>query len=100
MTAPADLAISLEETPRGGRWVGRTGEGPESEMTFSFRKDGALIIDHTGVPPALEGRGIAAALMSHALGYAREHGLKIEPRCSYVVAAFQRHPEWSDVLAR
>lgn len=100
MAVPTDLAIALEETARGGRWVARTSEGPASEMTFRFRADGALIIDHTGVPDELEGRGIAGALMSHAIDYARAQGLKIEPRCSYVVAAFRRHPDWSDVLAR
>ena len=100
MATPADLAIALEETAHGGRWVARTSEGPESEMTFRFRKDGALIIEHTGVPPELEGRGVAAALVNHAIAYAREHGLKIEPRCSYVATAFRRHPEWSDALAR
>jgi hypothetical protein len=98
--APDDLTIALEQTPKGGRWVARTAAGPESEMTFRFRADGALIVDHTGVPPELEGRGIARALLDHAVAFAREQGLRIEPRCSYVVAAFKRHPEWSDVLAR
>ena len=97
---PDDLAITLEQTAHGGRWVARTAQGPDSEMTFAFRKDGALIIDHTGVPHELEGHGIAAALVNHAISYVREHGLKIVPQCSYVVAAFQRHPDWSDVLAR
>ena len=97
---PADLAITLEETATGGRWVARTAEGPESEMTFRFRADGALIVDHTGVPPELEGHGIAGALMGHAIDFARAQGLGIEPRCSYVIAAFQRHPDWADVLAR
>lgn len=96
---PADLGISLEQTATGGRWVARTTEGPDSEMTFTVRKDGALVVDHTGVPKALEGRGIAAALMDHAIEYVRIHGLKIAPQCSYVVAAFRRHPDWSDVLA-
>lgn len=99
MPAPTDLAITLEEMPYGGRWVARTKEGPESEMTFSVREDGVLVIDHTGVPPALEGRGIAGALMERAIDEAREMGLRIHPVCSYVVAAFRRHPDWSDVLA-
>ena len=99
MPTPADLAITLEEAPYGGRWVARTREGPESEMTFSVREDGVLVIDHTRVPPALEGRGIAGALMERAIDEAREKGLRIEPVCSYVVAAFRRHPDWSDVLA-
>ena len=80
--------------------MARTTEGPESELSFAFRADGALVAHHTGVAPELEGRGIAAALVNHAVAYAREHGLKIEPRCSYVAAAFRRHPAWSDVLAR
>jgi hypothetical protein len=100
MATPTDLEIALEQTPSGGRWVARTAEGPESEMTFRFRPDGALIIDHTGVPPELEGRGIAAALLAHAIEFARHQGLRLDPRCSYVVAAFRRHPEWGDVLAR
>ena len=100
MPTPQDLKIALEQTPNGGRWVARTAEGPESEMTFRFRADGVLIVDHTGVPPELEGRGVAAALVEHAVAFAREQGLRIEPRCSYVAAAFRRHPEWADVLAR
>jgi uncharacterized protein len=99
MPAPADLVITLEEMPYGGRWVGRTAEGPDSEMTFQVREDGVLVIDHTRVPPALEGRGIAGRLMERAIDEAREKGLRIEPVCSYVVAAFRRHPDWSDVLA-
>jgi hypothetical protein len=96
---PADLVITLEQTAHGGRWVARTAEGPESELTFSFRSDGALIADHTGVPRELEGRGIAAALVDRAVSYARVHGLRIDPRCSYVAVAFRRHPEYRDVLA-
>lgn len=99
MEPPTDLVITLEQTAAGGRWVARTAEGPESELTFHTRGDGALVADHTGVPPELGGRGIAAALVERAVTYTRVHGLKIEPRCSYVVAAFKRHPEYRDVLA-
>jgi predicted GNAT family acetyltransferase len=99
MPAPDDLAITLEQTPAGGRWVARTKDGPESEMTFVIRPDGVLIVDHTGVPPALEGRGIAAALVEKAVADARQMGFRMRPACSYVVAAFRRHPEWTDVLA-
>ena len=54
---------------------------------------------HTEVPPALEGRGIAAALVKAALAHARGAHLKVEPACGYVRAYMKRHPETHDLLA-
>ena len=48
----------------------------------------------------LEGRGIAAALVQRALGWAREQGLKVIPQCSFVASYIQGHPESWDLLAR
>jgi len=65
-----------------------------------YQLEGHLMrITHTGVPRALEGRGIAAALVVHALAWARAQGHRVQPRCSYVQAYMRRHPEWQDLLA-
>ena len=48
---------------------------------------------------ALEGRGLAAALVREALAYARREGLKVEPLCSYAAGYMQRHPETHDLSA-
>jgi hypothetical protein len=56
-------------------------------------------ITHTGVPPAVEGRGIAAELVAAALAHARANGWKVRPICSYVQAYMRRHPETLDLLA-
>ncbi len=61
---------------------------------------GARLVDHTLVPPEIGGRGIAAQLVEALISDAREQDFKIIPQCSYVAAAFRRHPEWSDLLAR
>lgn len=90
-------AITLEEHGGWGRYVYRV-NGMEAEMTFTRTVSGALVIDHTGVPRPLEGQGIAAALVLKAVADARAEGRKIVPLCSYVVAQFRRHPEWSDLL--
>lgn len=66
----------------------------------AYRQDGHVMdIVHTGVPAALEGRGIAARLVGAALAHARAHGLKVRPTCSYVAVYLRRHPEWADVQA-
>jgi len=54
---------------------------------------------HTEVPPALEGRGIAGALVKTALAHARAAHLKVEPACGYVRAYMKRHPETHELLA-
>ena len=54
---------------------------------------GKLVMTHTAVHPSLRGRGIAAALVEHALAYARAEGLQVEPVCSYVRGYLNRHPE-------
>ena len=59
-----------------------------------YRREGdVLVMFHTEVPPQLQGRGIAAAMVESALAHARAHGLKIDPRCSYVRSYMQRHPD-------
>ena len=58
-----------------------------------------IVIPHVESPVALRGKGTAARLMHGIAEMAREEGLKLAPTCSYAVAWFRRHPQWSDVLA-
>lgn len=61
--------------------------------------DGTAVFTHTGVPPALQGRGIAAALVQTALAWCAEHGYRVVPSCSYVRRYMQHHPETAYLLA-
>ncbi len=66
----------------------------------AYRRDGPwLVLHHTAVPPALQGRGLAAALVQAALDWARAEGLVVRPACSYVAAYLRRHPAQQDLLA-
>lgn len=59
---------------------------------------GVMTINHTEVPAALEGRGIASKLVRGTLEAARAQGLKVVPRCSFVAAYIARHAEFHDLL--
>jgi len=60
--------------------------------------EGGMEILSTQVPSELEGRGIASTLTKEALEYAREHGLRIIPSCSFTSAYIRRHPEYRDLI--
>lgn len=65
-----------------------------------YRLDGRTMrVHHTGVPPPLEGRGIAAALVRAVFEHAAANGLQVDPLCSYVRAWTRRHPEVGSLLA-
>ncbi len=65
----------------------------------SYRRQGdVLVLHHTEVPAALQGQGLAAALVQAALAWARAEGLRVRPVCSYVAAYMKRHPETQDLL--
>lgn len=59
---------------------------------------GRMLIQHTEVPPALEGRGLAAKLTRVALEYARREKLQVVPACSYTASYMAKHPEYNDLL--
>ena len=55
-------------------------------------------IHHTEVPAALQGRGLAGALVQQVLAQVRALGWRVRPLCGYVRAYMQRHPESLDLL--
>ncbi|HEX8653711.1 MAG TPA: GNAT family N-acetyltransferase [Allosphingosinicella sp.] len=73
-------------------------EGATAILTYVLR-DGAIVFTHTIVPEQVEGRGIGGRLAKAGLGFARERGLKVVPRCSFVRGYVERHPEYADLLA-
>jgi uncharacterized protein len=62
------------------------------------RDGGVLTVMHTEVPRHLEGRGIGSRLVAGVLDIAREQGLTVVPRCSFVRAYIKRHPQYADLV--
>jgi hypothetical protein len=72
-------------------------DGATAELTY--RTSGSQIIfDHTGVPQALEGRGIGSALAKAGLDYARANNLEVVPLCPFVRSYIERKPEYQPLL--
>jgi predicted GNAT family acetyltransferase len=63
-----------------------------------MERDGALYLTHTEVPPEMEGRGIGSRIVKHALDEAKRRGMKVAPRCPFVRAYIDRHPEYASLV--
>ena len=74
-----------------------TGEGT-AILTYE-REAGIATFTHTIVPEAMEGRGIGSRLVRTGLDWARAEGLKVVPRCPFVAAWIERHPDYRDLVA-
>jgi predicted GNAT family acetyltransferase len=96
-----DSRPEITHESHAARFVART---PEGLALCSYRREPGplgevLVLHHTEVPAALEGRGLASALVAAALAWARQEGLRVRPVCSYVAAYMRRHPDTLDLLA-
>ena len=57
-----------------------------------------MTVYHTEVNDQLKGKGVGKKLLDEMVEYCRQHNLKVIPRCTYVLAQFQRHEdEYSDI---
>lgn len=92
------MDIEHEPTKSGGRYVARI-DGHEAELTYSRASASLVIVDHTGVPDALRGRGVGQALALHAVEEARRGGWKILPLCPFMRDQALRHSDWKDTIS-
>jgi hypothetical protein len=58
----------------------------------------AILLPHTVVPPAFEGKGVGSGLAKAALGYARDHGLMVRPACPFIAGYIKKHAEYQDLV--
>ena len=64
-----------------------------------YRLDRDVIsFEHTFVPTALRGQGIATRMIEASLASARSRGLKVVPLCPTFVAYMKSHAETHDLL--
>lgn len=73
-------------------------DGQHCELDYRLSGQ-VMTITHTGVPVAVEGRGIASALTQAAMEAARAEGWTVVPACAYAATWLRRHPEFADLRA-
>ena len=67
-------------------------DGRVAELVYQ-REGSRLLLIHTGVPRALEGRGFGSKLVAAAIEEARRQGLTVVPLCPFARDWLVRHPD-------
>ncbi len=89
------MEIKQEQEHHRGRFFTENGW---AELTYHFRTENIVVIDHTGVDERLEGRGMGSALVEALVQWARAGGKKVWPMCPFAQALFERSRQFDDVL--
>ncbi len=92
---PAIVVVDAEEARR---YEARVDGILAGFLDYRRRAPGRIILVHTEVDPAFEGRGVGSALARFALEDARARGRPVIPRCPFVLAFLKRHPEYADIV--
>ena len=87
----------MKDNPARSRFEMTMGD---STAFVEYRRAGDRIaLLHTEVPEALSGQGVGSKLVRGTLDVLRAEGVKVVPRCGFVAAYVERHPEYRDLMA-
>lgn len=92
--------ITNEPTKQGGAFVARDHGTEAGRMTYVRSNDTLWIVDHTEVDDAFRGQGVGFQLLTAVTEHVRKAGVKVIPLCPYAKAAYAKHPELADVVAK
>jgi predicted GNAT family acetyltransferase len=91
-------AVTVTRDSIGHRYNAFAG-GPEVAGFVDYQETSELVVlTHTEVDPAFEGRGVGSALARAALDDIRERELKALVICPFILSWLRHHPEYVDVL--
>ena len=92
------MEIIQYDDGKNGIFKAKNGTTEVGEMSYVWAGDNKIIIDHTGVKPNFEARGIGTQMVMKAVDFARDKNVKILPLCPFAKSVFVKNKDICDVL--
>jgi predicted GNAT family acetyltransferase len=93
--------LEIRDVPDRRRYEARLGDGGRLAALLTYElSETWMALLHTEVQDGFEGQGIGSHLVQWVIDDLRARGLSLVPRCPFVVAWLERHPEEHDILSR
>lgn len=96
--AGRDLVVVVD-VPDRSRFEATTGGDLAGFLEYTTTSE-MVVMTHTEVLPAYEGRGVGSALARYALDDVRSRGLRVLAVCPFVLGWMRRHPGYEDLEYR
>ncbi len=93
----ADPSIEIRDNADRGRYE-LTVDGELAGISDYRDRGGRRIFVHTEVDPAFSGRGLGNRLAAGVLDDAAARSLRVVPRCPFIRAYIERHPEYRRLI--
>jgi len=93
------MSPQVHDDPERSWYEARVDDRRAGVAAYRLR-DGVITFTHTVVEDAYEGQGIGGALARAALDDVRRRGLAVVPRCPFIAAWIERHPDYADLVRR
>jgi predicted GNAT family acetyltransferase len=92
----AKPGVNVVDNPSENRFEAEV-HGALATADYEIHGD-SMLLTHTEVPAQFRGQGVGEALAFAAFDAARERGMKVVPRCEFMVAFAAAHPEYQDIV--
>jgi predicted GNAT family acetyltransferase len=93
-------ALEVRDAPDRHRYEARLSDSGKLAAILSYELSETWIaLLHTEVQDDFEGQGIGSHLVHSVFEDIRARGLSVIPKCPFVVAWLERHPEQHDILS-
>ena len=90
-------AVVVTDAPEQSRYEARLDGQLAGFAAYRLRGE-RIVLTHTEVDPAYEGKGVGTALARVVLDDIRRRGVIAVVQCPFISAYIRRHPEYADLM--
>lgn len=94
------MEVKHQKEENNGRFYIEIDGEQKAEMTYIFKNEHIIDINHTEVDDSLKGEGVGYKLIDAVVAFMRENNLKAVASCPYVEHVFKKkQDDYKDVIS-
>ena len=91
------MDVSVQDSPEQHRFQVVV-DGRTRGFAAYRQREGAIVITHSEVDPALRGQGVGQELARRTLDLVRERGDRVVAQCPFFARYIAEHPQYADLV--